>query len=245
MKILIAHNAYQHSGGEDAVVDAEIALLRGYGHDVEVYQRHNDELETMPRANAVISAIWSRQSAHEMEHLCEIFQPDLIHAHNTFPLISPSFSWMAARRNIPVVQTLHNFRLLCSQAMFLREGKVCEDCLGKLPWRAVTRKCYRESTIQSAVVASMLATHRAIRTYRERVTRYIALNEFCRTKGPSRNNLDVLAAMAGCHARRSLLAVRALQAANNAAGRPPRPEKKSKLFFWRVLSSSQGCINHY
>lgn len=182
MKILIAHNAYQHRGGEDAVVDAEIALLRGYGHDVEVYQRHNDELDSISKANAAISAMWSRQSALEMELLCETFQPDLIHAHNTFPLISPSFIWMAANRNIPVVQTLHNFRLLCPQAMFLRDGLVCEDCLGKLPWRALTRKCYRESTAQSAVAVSMLTTHRAIGTYRDKVTRYIALNTFCRDK---------------------------------------------------------------
>lgn len=182
MKILIAHNAYQHSGGEDAVVAAEIALLRSYGHDVEVYLRHNDELNTMPKSSAAISAIWSRQSAHELESLCGIFQPELIHAHNTFPLISPSFNWMAARRNIPVIQTLHNFRLLCPQAIFLREGRVCEDCLGKFPWRAVTRKCYRSSGLQSAVVAGMIGVHRSIGTYRNRITRYVALNSFCRDK---------------------------------------------------------------
>jgi len=182
MKILVAHNAYQQSGGEDAVVDAEVTLLRGYGHDVEVYRRHNDELNTMPKARAALSAIWSHQSARELGDVCEIFQPDLIHAHNTFPLISPSFSWMAARRNIPVVQTLHNFRLLCPQAMFLRNGRVCEDCLGNLPWRAITRKCYRDSVLQSAVAVGMIAAHRSIGTYRNRITRYIALNAFCRDK---------------------------------------------------------------
>jgi glycosyltransferase involved in cell wall biosynthesis len=182
MKILIAHNAYQHSGGEDAVVDAEIALLRKYGHEVEVYRRHNDELKAMPKATAAASAVWSHSAAHEMERLCISFRPDVIHAHNTFPLISPSFTWMAARKNIPVVQTLHNFRLLCPQAMFLRNGKVCEDCLGKVPWRAVTRKCYRDSSLQSAVAATVLATHQAIGTYHKKVTRYIALNAFCRNK---------------------------------------------------------------
>ncbi|MBC7871861.1 MAG: glycosyltransferase [Chitinophagaceae bacterium] len=182
MKILIAHNAYLQRGGEDAVVDAEIALLRNYGHQVETYLRHNDELNTMLKARAAISAIWSRKSAQEMEHLCETFRPDVIHAHNTFPLISPSFNWMAARRNIPVVQTLHNFRLLCPEAMFLREGRVCEDCLGKLPWRAVTRKCYRNSGLQSAVATGMIAAHRGIGTYRQRITLYIALNAFCRDK---------------------------------------------------------------
>lgn len=182
MKILIAHNTYQHRGGEDAVVDAEIALLRGHGHEVEIYRQHNDALKQMSAAGAALSAIWSSRSAGEVDKLCDRFMPDVIHVHNTFPLISPSLYWTAARRNVPVVQTLHNFRLLCPQAIFLRDGKVCEDCIGKLPWRAVLHKCYRESAAQSAVVTSMLATHRALGTYRERVTRYIALNRFARQK---------------------------------------------------------------
>jgi glycosyltransferase involved in cell wall biosynthesis len=182
MKILVAHNAYQHRGGEDTVVEAEVALLRDYGHEVELYRQHNDAIKQMPRAAAAVSTIWSRRSAGEVDRLCESFQPDVIHVHNTFPLISPSLYWTAARRKVPVVQTLHNFRLLCPQAIFLRDGKVCEDCVGKLPWRSVTRKCYRDSALQSAVVTGMLAAHRAIGTYRERVTRYIALNAFARDK---------------------------------------------------------------
>lgn len=182
MKILIAHNAYQQRGGEDAVVDAEAALLRRYGHEVEMYRQHNDALNRMPRATAAVTAIWSRRSSIDVDALCRGFAPDLIHVHNTFPLISPSLYWAAARRRVPVVQTLHNFRLLCPQAIFLRDGKVCEDCIGKLPWRAVMRKCYRESAAQSAVITGMLATHRALGTYRERITRYIALNRFAREK---------------------------------------------------------------
>lgn len=182
MKILVAHNAYQHRGGEDAVVDAELALLRDHGHDVEVYRLHNDALNHMPRAAAALSTVWSQQSARDIEGLCECFSPDLIHVHNTFPLISPSLYWAAAKRAVPVVQTLHNFRLLCPQAIFLREGKICEDCVGKLPWRAVTRKCYHQSALQSAVITGMLAAHRVIGTYHERVTRYIALNKFARAK---------------------------------------------------------------
>jgi glycosyltransferase involved in cell wall biosynthesis len=182
MKILVAHNAYQHRGGEDAVVEAEVALLRDYGHEVALYRQHNDAINQMPRAVAAVSTIWSHRSAGEVDRICEQFRPDVIHVHNTFPLISPSLYWTAARRKVPVVQTLHNFRLLCPQAIFLRDGKVCEDCIGKLPWRSVTRKCYRESALQSAVVTGMLAMHRAIGTYRKRVARYIALNAFARDK---------------------------------------------------------------
>lgn len=182
MKILVAHNAYQHQGGEDTVVDAETSLLREHGHEVEIYRQHNDALNHMSRAAAAATAIWSRRSASEVEALCNRFKPDVIHVHNTFPLISPSLYWVAAKHGIPVVQTLHNFRLLCPQAIFLRDGRICEDCIGKLPWRSVTRKCYRESAMQSAVLTGMLATHRAIGTYRQRVTRYIALNQFARAK---------------------------------------------------------------
>lgn len=182
MKILFVHNAYQHFGGEDAVVDSEMALLRSRGHALELYTRHNDELHALSPASAALSALWSRRSAHEVNAACDSLQPDLIHVHNTFPLISPSIYWTAARRRIPVVQTLHNFRLLCPQGTFLRNGAVCEDCLGKSPWRAVARKCYRESLPQSAVLVTMLSAHRAAGTYQHQVTRYIALSAFSRDR---------------------------------------------------------------
>lgn len=182
MRILIAHNAYQQRGGEDMVVDAEIALLREHGHEVEVYRQHNDALNGMSRAAAAAGTIWSARTARDIERLCQTYAPDVIHVHNTFPLISPSLYWAAAKCQVPVVQTLHNFRLLCPQAIFLREGRICEDCVGKTPWRAITRKCYRESALQSAVITGMLATHRALGTYRNQVTRYIALNRFAQTK---------------------------------------------------------------
>lgn len=182
MKILVAHNSYQHRGGEDVVVDAEILLLRKHGHEVQLYQRHNDELRAMSMPAAANATIWSQRSARDIERLCEQFNPDVIHVHNTLPLISPSIYWAASRRNIPVVQTLHNFRLICPQGMLLREGKVCEDCVGNVPWRAVTRKCYRDSHLQSAVVSGMLTAHHALGTYREKITRYIVLNSFCKNK---------------------------------------------------------------
>lgn len=182
MKVLVAHNSYQHRGGEDVVVEAEIDLLRSHGHDVMFYQRHNDELKTISLPAAAVSTIWAKRSTDDLERLCKEFQPDVVHVHNTVPLISPSLYWAATKRNIPIVQTLHNFRLICPQAMLLRDGKVCEDCIGKMPWRSVSRKCYRESAVQSAVLTGMLATHHVLGTFREKITRYIVLNEFCKEK---------------------------------------------------------------
>ncbi|MFA5240819.1 MAG: glycosyltransferase family 4 protein [Sulfuricella sp.] len=182
MRILIAHNAYQHRGGEDTVVESEIALLRSHGHAVETYFRSNDDVSGMPSLALVRQTLWSSRTTHDLADRINDFRPDIIHVHNTFPLISPSLYWAADRAGVPVVQTLHNFRLMCLNAMFLREGRVCEDCLGHLPWRGVARKCYRGSGAASAVLAGMLTLHRGLGTYRNKVARYIALNDFCRRK---------------------------------------------------------------
>lgn len=182
LKILFAHNAYQHRGGEDSVVDSEIALLRSHGHAVETYFRSNDDIATMSAASVAIQTLWSSRTAKELSRLIESFRPDVIHVHNTLPLISPAIYWAANRAGVPVIQTLHNFRLMCLSALYLREGRVCEDCSGHLPWRGVVRKCYRDSGAASAVLAGMLALHRGLGTYRNKVSRYIALNDFCRNK---------------------------------------------------------------
>lgn len=182
MRVLMVHNAYQHRGGEDTVVESEVALLRQHGHAVETYTRSNDDVDGLSSVALVRQTLWSDRTTRELERLVNTFKPDLIHAHNTFPLVSPSLYWAAARKRVPVVQTLHNFRLMCLGALYLREGKVCEDCTGKLPWRGVAHGCYRGSKPASAVLAGMLTLHRGLGTYQQKVARYIALNEFCRNK---------------------------------------------------------------
>lgn len=179
-RVLVVHNGYQQRGGEDSVVDAELALLRGAGHAVETYRRHNDEIDALSRLQLARDALWSRRTSREIDALVASFAPDVIHVHNTHPLISPSLYWAAARAHVPVVQTLHNFRLLCPQGMLLRERRVCEDCVGRVPWRGVVHRCYRDSAAQSAVVAATVTLQRAAGTWSRRVRRYIALNDFCR-----------------------------------------------------------------
>ena len=181
-RVLMVHNAYQQRGGEDAVCEAEFALLAQRGHAVQLYARHNDDIAAQSRAALAAQTVWSRRTTEELARAIEDFRPDVIHAHNTFPLVSPSLYWAADRAGVPVVQTLHNFRLMCPQAMLLREGRVCEDCVGRLPWRGVARGCYRGSVAQSGVLAGAVTVHRALGTYRNKVTRYVALNRFCRDK---------------------------------------------------------------
>jgi glycosyltransferase involved in cell wall biosynthesis len=183
MRVLIVHNAYQLRGGEDSVVEAESALLREHGHDVSLWTRHNDEVNAMSRLDVARQTLWSPQTWRGVLQRVESFRPDVIHVHNTLPLVSPSVFWAAAHAGVPVVQTLHNFRLMCPQATFLREGRVCEDCLGlAIPWPAIQHRCYRESAVQTAAVAGTVALHRAMGTWRNKVSRYIALNAFCRDK---------------------------------------------------------------
>ena len=181
-RVLVVHNAYQHRGGEDTVVESEIALLRSHGHEVETWFRSNDDVAGMSSLSLARTTLWSDRTQQELGERIRRFRPDVIHAHNTFPLISPSLYWAAAHAGVPVVQTLHNFRLMCLNALFLREGKVCEDCMGQVPWRGVLRACYRGSHAASAALAGMLTLHRGLGTYRNKVARYIALNEFCRGK---------------------------------------------------------------
>lgn len=179
---MVAHGAYQQRGGEDSVVEDEVAMLRARGHHVELFTRHNDEVEGLSKLALAAQTVWSSPTARMLRERIEAFRPDVLHVHNTFPLLSPVVYWAADRAGVPVVQTLHNFRLMCPQAMFLREGRICEDCLGHLPWQGVRRGCFRGSVAMTGVMGAMIAVHRGLGTWRDKVDRYIALNEFCRRK---------------------------------------------------------------
>jgi glycosyltransferase involved in cell wall biosynthesis len=180
LRVLVLHNAYQQAGGEDAVVEAEVALLRAHGHAVATLLRHNDELGTLSAPAVALQAMWSRDSARRTAQAMAAHRPDVVHVHNTWPLLSPSVFSTCQAAGVPVVQTLHNFRLACPQAMFLRDGRVCTDCLGRTPWPAIEHACYRQSRAQTAVLAGHLVLHRQLGTWQHRVDRFIALNAFCR-----------------------------------------------------------------
>jgi glycosyltransferase involved in cell wall biosynthesis len=183
MKILIAHNYYQQPGGEDQCVAAEAALLRAHGHEVIKYSLHNDSVNALGRFQVAARTIWSLSAYHEVRSLIRAHRPKIVHFHNTFPLISPAAYYAARAENVRVVQTLHNFRLLCPNALFFRAGRVCEDCLGKsVPWPGVVHKCYRDSRTASAASAVMLTAHRAVETWQKVVDVFIALTQFSREK---------------------------------------------------------------
>jgi len=183
MKILMIHNRYQQSGGEDQVFLAEASLLEAYGHRVVRYSTHNDRVAGMNRLALAGTALWNPSTYRELRALIRQEQPRVAHFHNIFPLVSPAGYYAAKAEGVPVIQTLHNYRLHCPNGLFFRDGEVCEDCMGKvIPWPGVVHKCYRKSRAASAVVTAMLATHRASHTWTEAVDMYIALTEFARRK---------------------------------------------------------------
>jgi glycosyltransferase involved in cell wall biosynthesis len=188
MTILMVHNYYrqQNPSGENTAFESELELLRQYGHRVVLHTRSSDEIEgySAPRRlGMALDTVWSSRTARALRRLIADSEPEIAHFHNTFPLISPSAYWACREFGVPVVQTLHNYRLLCPSAMLFRDGGVCEDCLGRtLPWPGIVHGCYRGSRAATAVVGTMLTTHRLIGTWTDTVDIYVALTEFARRK---------------------------------------------------------------
>ena len=180
-RILLVHNYYQQPGGEDQVFAAEGRMLEHYGHHVIRYTQHNDSVMGMSTHRLAAATIWNRTVQQELAALLERERPDLVHFHNTFLLISPAAYQVVKAYGIPVVQTLHNYRLICPSAVLQRNGRPCHLCVGlpvALP--GVWHACYRHSRPQSAVVAAMLAVHHLRHTWQRDVDVFIALSQFAR-----------------------------------------------------------------
>jgi glycosyltransferase involved in cell wall biosynthesis len=185
MKILLVHNSYQHHGGEDVVFRQEKELLEAAGHEVFTYEKSNQTaLEEAHHSRLLLGAhsIWAISSRKEFRDILQQLRPDIVHVHNTFVMISPSIYSTCKEEGVPVVQTLHNYRLVCPAATLFRDGRICEECVGGGIWRGVLHGCYRDSRAATATVALMLTTHRLLGTWEHLIDRYIALTEFCRTK---------------------------------------------------------------
>jgi glycosyltransferase involved in cell wall biosynthesis len=183
MKILIIHNGYQQSGGEDVVVAQETRLLKQNGHVVNLYKRSNDELDDLSfrqRCGLIGRIISADDTRNAVRKILQDFRPDLVHVHNTFLMVSPSVYEACLEEDVPVVQTLHNYRLLCPAATFYREGGHCVECVTHSLLRSVRYGCYRNSRVMSGAVAFMLKTHRSRQTWTTRIDAYIALSDFAR-----------------------------------------------------------------
>lgn len=184
-KVLIIHNYYQQSGGEDKVVEQESAMLRSRGIETEHYYVHNDSIQSKGLANMAklaVEAAWSFPEFKRIKELLLRVKPDVVHVHNFFPVISPSVYHACERLGVPVVQTLHNYRLICPAATFMRGNEVCEKCLHGTLLHSIRHGCYRGSQLQTIPVAAMIKFNELIGTWQHKVSRYIALTEFARDK---------------------------------------------------------------
>jgi glycosyltransferase involved in cell wall biosynthesis len=185
VKIILVHCHYQQPGGEDVVFEQERQLLERAGHQVVIYERSNFEADSYPGVKRLVliqKAIWNDSTRKDFAELLRTEKPDLVHVHNTWIMISPSIYSACREAGVPVVQTLHNYRLLCPVGTFFRDGKVCEECLDHTLWRSIRNGCYRDSRADTAAVGMMLAVHRARHTWERDVTSYVVLTEFARKK---------------------------------------------------------------
>lgn len=181
MKILLIHCHYRLPGGEDAVFAAERALLEQRGHQVVVYERSNEEAaHGLAKLLLPLQAVWNFSAARQVRDLIARESPDAVHIHNTLLLLSPAVVRAAKQCGVPVVQSLHNFRLFCPNGILLRQGNVCEDCPYHGLSCALRHRCYRGSLLQTAVVAAAYALHRRLGTWRG--VSMVALTEFDRRK---------------------------------------------------------------
>src|SRR5438445_5706732 len=185
MRVLFIHNRYRQYGGEDAVAEAEANLLRSNGMNVFHLDSGNEVDSNVSVRGTLALALhshWSRESYSRVKQICQEFRPDVAHVHNFWMRLTPAVHAACRDAGVPTVQTLHNFRLFCTNAQFQRGGFVCEDCLGNVPWRGVVRRCYRHSFLASAAVARMIVANRARHTWTEQVSAFIALSEHSRRR---------------------------------------------------------------
>src|SRR5688500_3813859 len=182
--ILLIHNRYRQRSGEDAVFDAESALLEHYGHRVIRLTADSRmipaSLSIARQARLAKNTVWSDAAARQVRKAIRDERPSIVHVHNTFPLLSPSIYRACESEGVPVVQTLHNYRVVCPSATLFRDGGPCEDCVGRaVPWPSVIHACYQDSHVKSGIVAAMNARQSLGDGWRH-VSLFIALTEFAR-----------------------------------------------------------------
>ena len=185
MKILQVHNYYTNPTGDDAVVQEEYDLLVRHGHEVIQFTKSNvilQEAGFMTKLGIATSLKSSGSVGLEFKSFLTRHKPEIVHVHNIYPLITPVVFEICKEQNIPVVQTLHNYRLLCVNTLFYRQGQICEDCMTKGLNEGVKHKCYNNSRLQSYLMASSLKYHRKLDSWNRNVDAFICLSVFAKTK---------------------------------------------------------------
>jgi len=183
MRVAMLHNRYRtgQPSGENTVVAQTVDLLRNSGHEIDFYARNSDDIAELGRKDRALlpfRSVWSFSAERDLTKLLQAQRPDVVHVHNTFPLFSASVLRAAHRLDLPIVATLHNFRLLCANAVLQRDGGPCESCIGRLPLAAVRHGCYRESRVQTLPLAVSIGVHNTMHTWQRYVDTFVVPSEF-------------------------------------------------------------------
>jgi len=184
MRILQVHNRYQGGrGGEDRVMDNESRLLRTHGNEVHQFTAHNEEIgKGWSKFRAAVRMPYSKDGARRVAQAIATYSPDIVHVHNFHYVLTPAIFDVCRKARVPSVQTLHNFRGICANATFMREGRVCEECMHGSPYRGVLHRCYEDSALKTLPISRTIAYHRKRRSWQNKVDRFIALTEFGKRK---------------------------------------------------------------
>ena len=183
MKVLVVHNYYQQRGGEDVVAEAEVALLRDAGHEVEFFTLHNKDITRWwQKAATAVLTVYNPWARARLAAKLEAFRPDVVHVHNFFPQFTPSIFDACRAAGVPSVMTLHNFRILCPTAFLFHDEKLREQSLRRSAFWTVRYGTYRQSRAGTFFVACMVDFHKWVGTWRNKVDRLIALTDFARAK---------------------------------------------------------------
>lgn len=183
MRVLVVHNRYRSAipSGENRVVDQECALLIEGGHDVIRHEVSSDSIaqeSLVRRATLPARVVWSGAARRALADLIRAERPDVVHLHNTFPLLSPSVAAACRDAGVPAVMTLHNFRMVCANGLLMRDGVPCHSCVGRAPMPAIRHGCYRDSRIATVPIAASIALQRVLKTFPTSVTTFFAPSRF-------------------------------------------------------------------
>ncbi|MDC0204488.1 glycosyltransferase family 4 protein [Flavobacteriales bacterium] len=184
MRILQIHNKYQIRGGEYSVLKNEARLLNKEGNSIEQLFFENENIQSLKdKLITGFNVLYNFKSARLLKRKIIKFKPDIIHVHNYFPLASPSIFYVANKKKIPIVMTLHNYRLICPNALLLKNNQICELCVNKsFAFDGVLNSCYRDSRAQTFILAFMSFMHKKFKTWNTKIDKYIALTNFAKNK---------------------------------------------------------------
>lgn len=183
MKILQVNNFFRHSGGETTAVNHEKNLLQNSGHHLRLFGVTNDWVGGIwKKIVTALNVTYSTSSKADLRAEIDNFLPDVVHIHNFFPMLTPSVFDACQDAGVPVVHTLHNYRLICPSSLLWRDGNVCEDCITGSVYKCVIHGCYRHSRLGTLAIAHMVDVHQRRGTWKKKINCFIALTDFARKK---------------------------------------------------------------